>query len=137
MKRLLFKSFSLRGYVPRVVAVICVLFLAGCRDRVGAPVNVNLAQSTLTSAMEAWKEGKTPKVLFEKTPSVFVQEAEWNDGATLVDYEIISNDQPYGPNLVATVKLKLSKGGGKVTEKVATYIVTTSPSLTVYRNPMR
>lgn len=121
----------------RLCGLLCLVFLIGCSDPVGGPVNINVAQSTLTSAMDTWKEGKTPKALLERSPSVFVQEAEWNEGTKLIEYEIINNNAPAGPNLIATVKLTLSKGEGKVTEKMATYVVSTSPSLTIYRNLMR
>ena len=118
-------------------ALFCLTSLTSCRDRVGAPVDLSVAQKTLASAMEGWKDGKTPKDLLAGTPSIFVQETEWTDGATLQDYEIISDDQPAGPNLIAVVKLKLRNPQGKVSEKTATYVVGTSPSLTVYRNTMK
>jgi len=87
--------------------------------------------------MESWKDGKLPKDLLVGSPSVFVQEAEWNDETQLLGFEIINDEQSAGPNLIATVKLKLSDSEGKVVEKTATYIVGTSPSLVVYRNLMR
>ena len=87
--------------------------------------------------MESWKEGKTPEDLLNESPEIVVQEPEWNDGAKLLDYQIVSDDAPAGPNLITTVKLKLSKVDGTVTEKTATYVVGTSPKLTVYRNLMR
>jgi hypothetical protein len=116
---------------------ICLILATGCSDKAGAPVNINVAQKILESAMKSWQDGKSSKDLLAGTPSVFVQEAEWNEETKLVGYEIISNDQPAGPNLIATVKLKLSKPDGKVTEKTATYVVGTSPSFTIYRNLMK
>ena len=126
----LFKGVTVSG-------IVCLAFLTGCSDRVGGPVNVNVAQKVLALAMENWKEGKSPKDLLAKSPSVFVQEAEWNDVTQLLGYEIINEDQSAGPNLIATVKLKLKGTEGKVIEKTATYIVGTSPSLVVYRNLMK
>lgn len=143
MNRSVFNPFApIRSYNPLHAPVsfaVALMFLlvSGCSDPVGGPVKLDTAQQILSGAMECWKEGKTPKDLLAATPPVFVQEQEWNDGVTLVDYEIISNDQPVGPNLIATVKLKLEKPAGKITEKTATYVVGTSPSLTVYRNIMR
>ena len=75
--------------------------------------------------------------LLDEKPSIVVQETEWNDETKLLDYEIISDDKPAGPNMIATVKLKLSKPDGKVIEKTATYVVGTSPGLTVFRNLMK
>ena len=116
---------------------LCMALLMGCSDKVGAPVSLPIAQEILEAAMEGWKEGKSPKDLLAEKPSIVVQEREWNGETKLLDYEILSNDKPTGPNLIATVKLKLSQADGKVIEKTATYVVGTSPGLTVYRNTMR
>lgn len=120
-----------------ICVFVCLNLLTGCSDNVGAPVNVDVAQRTLVAVMEGWKEGKSPKDLLDERPSIVVQETEWNDGKQLVEYEIVNDGEPTGPNLVATVKLKLGTADGKVTDKTATYIVSTSPKLTVYRNTMR
>ena len=115
---------------------VCLMLLAGCADPAGTPVNLDVAQQTLTTVMDGWKEGKTPDDLNAETPSIFVQEMEWTNGAKLLDYQIVS-DTEAGPNLNVRVKLKLSDADGKVTEKMVTYVVGTSPTLTVYRNLMK
>jgi hypothetical protein len=133
-------GFSFLARPPKrkqLCGLVCLAFVAGCIGRVDAPVNVNVAQKILTMSMESWKDGKLPKDLLVGSPSVFVQEAEWNDETQLLGFEIINDEQSAGPNLIATVKLKLSDSEGKVVEKTATYIVGTSPSLVVYRNLMR
>ena len=117
--------------------LIGLVALSGCHDKVGAPVDVNSAQQILTSAMEGWKEGKTPDDLLNETPPIIVQDPEWNEQTKLLDYEIVSDDSPAGPNLIATVKLKLSKSEGAVKERTATYVIGPSPKFTVYRNLMR
>ena len=87
--------------------------------------------------MEGWKDGIKANDLLGQSPSIVVQEPDWNDETKLLDYQILNNDSPAGPNLVATVKLKLGKADGTVSERTATYVVGTSPSLTVYRNLMK
>jgi hypothetical protein len=131
------QEFGQRFERAQIGVLLCLAFVIGCSDKVGAPVNVNLAQKILALAMDNWENGVSSKVLLDRSPSVFVQEAEWNEETQLLDYEIISDDQSAGPNLIATVKLKLSTADGNVTEKTATYIVGTSPALTVYRNLMK
>jgi hypothetical protein len=113
------------------------LFISGCADKVGGPVNSNLALQTLEMVLESWKEGSAPEELLKQSSPIIVQETEWTDENKLVDYEVLDGETSSGPNLVATVKLKLSKADGAITEKTATYLVTTSPKLTVYRNMMR
>ena len=132
-----FKALVLSLERSQIRWLFCLAFLMGCSDKVGAPVNMNVAQKVLASAMESWEDGKTPKDLLNGSPSIFVQEAEWNEDTKLLDYEITSDDQPAGPNLIATVKLKIGSADGTVTEKTATYVVGTSPSLTIYRNLMK
>ena len=117
--------------------LICIAMFCGCADTVGAPVNLNLAQETLETVMEGWKDGIKANDLLGQSPSIVVQEPDWNDETKLLDYQILNNDSPAGPNLVATVKLKLGKADGTVSERTATYVVGTSPSLTVYRNLMK
>lgn len=132
-----FKEVGRMFQSSRISVAVFVMCLTGCSDKVGAPVDVHTAQQTLVTALDGWKDGKVPEDLFEERPSIAVQEMEWSNGTKLLDYEIVSDDQPVGPNLVATVKLRLGKDDGKVTEKMATYVVGTSPKLTVYRNTMR
>ena len=116
---------------------VLLLIVTGCGDKVGAPVKLDVAQQTLLTAIEAWKEGKSAEDLLAEKPSIVVQEAEWVEGTKLLEYEIVNDEEQAGPNLIATVKLKLSKEDGTVTSKTATYVVGTSPGLTVYRNRMR
>ena len=128
-----------RHFLTRLQISICLFLsiVSGCTDKAGAPVKLDVAQQTLLSAMEAWKDGKEAEDLLAEKPSIVVQESEWVEGTKLLEYEIVSDDQATGPNLIATVKLKLSKSDGTVTSKTATYVVGTSPGLTVYRNPMK
>lgn len=119
------------------LAIVCAIMISGCADKVGAPVDVNVAMQTLEAAMEGWKEGRVPDDLAGETPPITVQEPDWDAGTKLLDYQIVNDGDAAGPNLVAIVKLKLSKEGGEPVEKTATYIVNTSPKRTVYRNLMK
>jgi hypothetical protein len=87
--------------------------------------------------MESWKDGKQPEDLADETPPITVQEMEWSNGAKLIEYQLVEGDRPAGQNLFAKVKLKLELPDGKVSEKVATYVVGTSPKIVVYRNLMK
>lgn len=116
--------------------LICAIVLVGCSSGNPHPVKVDVAQQTLESTMESWKEGKTPDDLKGESPSVVVQDMEWSSGAKLLAYEIIGEGKPVDANLVAKVKLTLSNAEGKETEKTVTYVVGTSPVLTVFRDIM-
>ncbi|HEY0980488.1 MULTISPECIES: hypothetical protein [unclassified Schlesneria] len=112
-----------------------LLVLSGCSGK-NAPVNVDVAQQTLTSTLEFWKDGETPESVAEQKPSIIVQDIDWTSGAKLIDYEIIDDGNPVDANLIAKVKLKLQATDGKETEKTVTYVVGTSPVLTVFRDLM-
>ena len=125
------KLFSM----AQIRELMCLALLAGCGGNV--PVKVDVARKTLASTMESWKEGKTPEDLRKRSPSIVVQETEWTNGAKLLEYEILDGDKPVDANLIARVKLKLSGADGKEITKTATYVVGTSPVLTVFRDLMK
>ena len=112
-----------------------LMVFVGCGGG-NAPVNVNIAQQTLTSTLEFWKDGETPESVSEQKPAIIVQDVDWTNGVTLLDYEIIDEGQPVDANLIAKVKLKLAGADGKETQKTVTYVVGTSPVLTVFRDLM-
>ena len=117
--------------------VICLAILTGCGGPyISAPVKVDVARKTLVSTMESWKGGETPDGVRKKSPSVVVQDMDWTNGAKLIEYEILGDGKPVDANLIAKVKLKLSGADGKETVKTVTYVVGTSPVLTVFRDIM-
>jgi hypothetical protein len=69
-----------------------------------------------------------------------VQDFDWAGGARLVDYQVIDDGQAKDANLSIKVKLVLNapeQGRSKPTEKSVWYLVTTSPSVTVFRDTFR
>ena len=50
-----------------------------------------------------------------------------------MDFEILEGGKPVDSNLYAQVKLKLRDAAGSESEKTVTYVVGTSPKLTVFR----
>ena len=72
-----------------------------------------------------------------------VQDFEWDTGAKLIEYQLVDDGRADGPNLRIQVMLTTTgepaKGQkqAKPTEKKASYVVGTSPRLTVFRDIMR
>jgi hypothetical protein len=93
-----------------------------------------MALDTLTRAMESWKEGETVDALREETPPVVVQDFDWTRGFKLLDYEVVGEGKPVDANLIAQVKLTLEDQQGAQSEKTVTYVVSTAPALTVFRD---
>lgn len=118
-------------------ALMLLLITAGCGQRRNTPVNVNVAQETLKTTLDKWKAGSKPDELQGGTPKIVAQDMDWSSGAELVSYELLGGDKPMDANLVVKVKLTLRTKEGKETEKTATYVVGTSPVLTVFRDMMQ
>jgi hypothetical protein len=130
--------------VAACLVVLATLLLPGCSGSSSAnPVNELQARDALKVALDAWKNGESSKSLESSSTPMTVQDFEWDQGAKLVDYEIMSDGAARGPNLYVQVKLVTvgepakGKKEAKRTEKKASYVVGTSPRLTVFRDIMK
>lgn len=121
-----------------LLSAMLLIALPGCADgRRSPPVKVDVARDTLRAALDKWLSGATPDSLQKESPSIVVQDFDWSGGAKLVAFEVLDGDEPVDANLVARVKLTLQTKDGAPAEKTVTYIVGTSPVLTVFRDMFR
>ena len=118
---------------------LCSFVLAGCGSGVyqSAPVDEDKASETLLEVMESWKEGETPDSLQEQSPKIVVQDFDWLSGMKLLSYEVVGESKAVDANLIARVKLTLQDKTGNELEKTVTYVVGTSPVLTVFRDMLK
>ena len=77
------------------------------------------------------KEGKKPEDL---KPRITGADFEWSSGKKLVSYEILPNEVKNGPNLLVSAQLVLQNQKGIESKTNASYIVGTSPVITVIRD---
>jgi hypothetical protein len=127
----------------QTISAVCLGLLAlslslhsGCMSSGPSPVDSSRARTALTTALDHWKSGGDAKSLESSGTPMVAQDHEWTGGAKLLDYEIL-DEKTDGPNLRVKVKIKLSpQGSSKPVEKKASYVVGTSPSLTVFRDIM-
>ncbi len=126
---------ALRTAVAATLA-LAALVAAGCSERIAAtPLDSTRAMDSLKAALEAWKKGEPADALKSGSPPIVAQDLDWQGGATLVDYAIDGPGDRVDSNLKVPVKLTLkarSRSGKDVTKAVK-YLVTTSPSITVFR----
>lgn len=120
------------------VAGACAVLLSlvgGCGGSGGNPhpVESDQARAVLEDVLESWKQGESSESWREKDPEVVIQDMDWKSGAKLKDYEIIDPGKAVDANLHCDVKLTLVDAKGKSFEKTVTYLVGTSPALTVFR----
>src|SRR5947209_4552527 len=107
----------------------------GCSGgpREASRVDAPRAREALRAALDGWKGGKAPADFKAGSPPMTVQDAEWEAGARLVDYQVSGDGRPDDANLRVPVRLTLGGSGGKTIARNVTYVVGTSPSITVFR----
>jgi hypothetical protein len=133
------KNRILSRHAGLLLLLMASVGIAGCATKgYEAPVlDTPKARETLTSVLEDWKNGETPEALQKRTPPIVVQDIDWTSGAKLVKYELSGDGNEAEGSLVTQVKLTLQPSRGGPKEKTVTYIVGTSPGLTVLRDIMR
>jgi hypothetical protein len=124
--------------VAATLGVLVVPGLSGCWGPSRAnPVDASLARESLKVALDHWKQGEDPKLLQSSATPMVARDFDWDSGAKLLDYQIL-DDKEEDANLRVQVKITLSQQGkSKAVEKKASYVVGTSPSVTVFRDIMR
>lgn len=109
--------------VPGALALLLAASLAaGCGDAAPAPTEPTAAKEYLAQSLDAWKSGEPKSSLLDGTPSIFVQDPDWEREAKLLDYTLEGDGHPLGAGVQWTVPLTLSTGGKSVTRK-AVYVV--------------
>lgn len=134
------QNTSKDGVLRNRSAILCccwtvVLSLSGCGGSGSSdPVEPDTARTTLISALDAWKDGKTPDSMQLASPKVVVQDMDWTGGAKLTSYQLLSDGEAIGANLSVQVTLELTGADGKTDKKDVWYLVGTDPVLTVFRD---
>jgi hypothetical protein len=127
------------GVILACLAAMVLLALSGCSSGSAHAVDPSRARDALVSALDHWKKGETPRSLSSASPAMTVQDFEWERGAKLVDYQLLGDGESRDANLSVQVKLTLAdeKSKSKTVEKTVSYLVGTSPSVTVFRDMLR
>ena len=135
----MFKDFHLlkSDAFRRAAGLACVALLAACgcssQGPRAAPVDPDVARSTLRTVLDAWKSGETPESLQNRSPSIVAQDMDWKMGHQLIDYAIEGEGEAVDANLYSPVRLQLRSPEGRESTKNVRYIVGTDPVLTVFR----
>ncbi|HVA48863.1 MAG TPA: hypothetical protein VNH11_21025 [Pirellulales bacterium] len=79
-----------------------------------------VARQALTTALDAWKAGKTLDQIGATSPAVNVQDIQWRDGKKLTAYEIVGPAASDDQNRRFTVKLTFQGAAAPVE---TTYVV--------------
>lgn len=125
-------------YYPLAISLAVILFIAqGCSryDPNEHRVQTQTARETLELVLKSWQEGNRPESWQEKKPAVVVQDMDWKSGARLKSFEIVGEGEAIDANLYCQVKLNFEQPQNGKREHTVTYLVGTSPVLTVFRSP--
>lgn len=87
------------------------------------------AEKSCVTFMEAWKGGKRVGDLH---PEIIARDEAWEGEFKLVSYELQPGTSD-GTNLHIPVKLTMKNPKGKEVKETVTYVVGTSPKVTVFR----
>ncbi|MCS6977779.1 MAG: hypothetical protein NZM31_12345 [Gemmatales bacterium] len=120
----------------RVFCLLIVIASIGCTKgpQRADPVDPDKARNTLRVVLDAWKKGEKASALQQRQPPIVVQDMDWETGFQLMDYQVLGPDRAEDANLFCPVKLVLRGPDGEISTKEVTYIVGTSPRLTVFRS---
>lgn len=121
-------------YVVQLLLALSVL--GGCRSKLATEhrVESSIARDTLQAVLSSWQEGETPESWQKKSPQVVVQDMDWKNGAKLKSFEILGEGEAIDANLHCQVKLRFLPPHNGKSESQVTYLVGTSPVLTVFRS---
>lgn len=107
----------------RAAAVAALLSLAaGCGRDLPPETDPAVAREALTAALDAWKEGRAPDTLRQRTPPVDFAEPQWDKGGRLTDYQV-KKEERSGVSVRFTVRLQVRQKDGTSRERTATYNV--------------
>jgi hypothetical protein len=107
----------------------------GCSAGGGAAaVDAPRARDALKTTLDSWKKGDAPSALKDGSPSIIAQDLDWLAGAKLVDYQVAGEGKEKETNLYVPVTLTLQNPQGKEIKKSVSYVVATSPHISVFRD---
>src|SRR5262249_2628056 len=99
------------------------------------PTDPDLARQTLSTALDAWREGESSDDLTGVSPPITVAEPGWIAGYQLSDYQLADAAKEAGFDLKIPVELSLQDPKGKSVKEKVSYTVSVQPSRTVIRSP--
>ena|SRR5579871_864100 len=114
------------------LTALCLVVLVGCGSQ--TPADIEQAGPALRSALDAWKAGWSQKDLENQNPSILMNEDDWREGRTLVDFQMEPNGVMHGRQVVWWAMIKTKDKKGKIEERRAKYVVDTTPRLVIVRD---
>jgi hypothetical protein len=129
------RELTRRAIVALFTISNTAVLMSGCSDRqhTAPEVNPELARTSLRTVLDLWKKGDKQESAKDGSPSIVVQDLDWAAGLALTNYEIQGDGKFDDANLRVPVMLTLKQPNGKSLTRKASYVVGTSPAITVFR----
>lgn len=129
--------FAERSAVATKVLATALLLLAvsGCGDS-AQQKKLDLAQQSVTTALETWSRGERSTALQTASPPIEFHDDDWNLGAKLIEHRITKTYIDTDGQPRCAVELKVQHNGKEPLEVRATYQVLVEPKIVVGRDPM-
>ncbi len=128
----------MKPFLPRsfyFAIVLLPVLLAGCDSKGrNLPLDKTMARDSLVVFLDTWIGNRPVKGLQDRTPPIVGLDDDWDAGKKLESYEIINLDKDDGSNVYAVVKLKFASAGGESKSRQVTYIIGTSPVVSIFRD---
>lgn len=124
----------LRALIAAVCCGIC-LFTIGCGAQGAKSLTLDeaLARQSLTKVLDTWKAGQKSDTLKTTEPAITTNDWAWDHGYKLTAYKLTGGDRNDGANLHCNVELTLVDAKNRPAKQTATFVVGTSPVITVFR----
>lgn len=117
-----------------VITCLCLLLTSGCSQSArNLPLDQEVARQSLTTALTAWKDGKTPDDIQKGPHQIICGDHDWRSGMRLVSFEILPEESSDGTNLRKSCRLEFEDGAGARSTQTIEYIIGTSPVITIFR----
>ena len=114
-----------------LIAALMYFAIGGCQPSASnLSVNEPQAREACEKFLTAWKEGQHLKDL---EPDIIGGDFEWTNGLKLVSFELLPKVHNDGANLHIPVRLTVQDAKGRESQSEVMYTVSTSPSVTVFR----
>lgn len=119
--------------LARLAVLIMLVLPIGCGGP--QPADPDLAKETLSLALDAWREGRTPDEVTGGSPPITVADPAWKAGYKLSGYQVSEAMKGVGFDLKIPVELSLQDPKGKTVKENVKYTVSVEPTRTVIRAP--
>lgn len=123
-----------------VLAVVLLwslcLISGGCAPSgVRAPASdIEMARDLLIRSLEQWRAGTLVGDLLKESPPIYFSDDAYVKGIRLLEFKLKTSGEMYVTNVKFDVELSLAEtSGGAARETSITYLVTTTPALTISR----